>query len=154
MRTAALVLLAVASTMFGPPHLHVTPASSTPAMNATAFTLEVEHHTRLDQLSVTGRAETVRNGKRVTLPLTLTRTDSSHFIVKRTWEAMTPWVLVFAAEQWPNGTHGVVEAIVSIDRAGAVKGIEYTTPGFVERSGEPRRVTRDQVQRTLRALLQ
>lgn len=153
MRFALLAALALSGVVFGPPHLHVTPVAGTPAMGAKAFTIEVEHHTRLDQLSVTGRAITQRNGTRVEQPLTLTRTDSAHFSVVRTWDAKTPWVVVFAAEQGPNGAHGVVEALVSIDRAGAVRGIEYTTPGFVERSGEPRRLTREQVDRTLRALL-
>lgn len=153
MRFAALAVLALSGAIIGTPHLHVTPVTGTPAMGAKAFTLEVEHHTRLDQLSVTGRAVTQRNGTRVEQPVTLTRTDSAHFTVARTWDANTPWVVVFAAEQGPNGSHGVVEAIVSIDRTGAVRGIEYTTPGFVERSREPRRLTREQIDRSLRALL-
>lgn len=152
MRFATFAVVTLGAALMGPPHLHVTPAAGTPAQGARAFTLEVEHHTRLDQLTVTGRAIAQRNGTRVEQPLTLTRTDSAHFTVSRTWDNATPWVVVFAAEQGPDGSHGVVEAIVSIERGGAVRGIEYTTPGFVERTGAPRRVTREKIDEALRQL--
>lgn len=150
---ATLSTVALSAALMGPPHLHITPVAGTPAMGAKALTIELEHHHQLDQLTVTARAITQRNSARVEQPLTLTRTDSAHFTVPRTWDGSTPWVVVIAAEQGPNGAHGVAEALVSIDRTGAVRGIEYTTPGFIERTGEPRRVTREHLDRTLRALL-
>jgi hypothetical protein len=153
MRLAVCTLAALASTLVGPPHLRVVSSTPSPVMGAAAFTLEVEHHTRLDQTSITGRAETLKGGSRITRSLTLTRLDSSHYSVPRTWEPNVPWVLLFTVAQGPDGSHGVMEAVVSIDRTGAVKGIEYTTPGFLDRSGTPRRVTRKTMDEALRKLL-
>lgn len=113
--------------VLGPPHITVRPVT---AAGVTTFELDVEHHTAPEDLTVTGRAEGVRAGKRVSIPLTITRTSIGHFAVARQWDAGAAWVLVFSAEQGPNGTHGVVEGIVSLESSGAVKKIEYTTPGF------------------------
>ncbi|HYW30947.1 MAG TPA: hypothetical protein VE869_05515 [Gemmatimonas sp.] len=142
-----------AAALFGPPHIVVTAVSPAPAViGAPAFNIEVEHHTTADQIKLTGRAEGVRGGQRVTLPLALVRRDSAHFTVVRQWEANTPWVLVFSVEQGPEGAHGVVEAVIPIDKSGAVRRIEYTKPGFHDGSKLPRRVTRARVDSALKEL--
>lgn len=140
-----------AAALFGPPHIKVTAVSPQPAaVGAPAFTVDIEHHH--EDVAVTGRAEGMRGGKQVSQVLTLTRKDSTHYNVARQWDAGSPWVLVFSVEQGPDGKHGVAEAVVSIDATGAVKGIEYTTPGFLDRTGIPRRVTKEKVKEALVAL--
>ncbi len=136
--------------LFGPPHMRVTPVPGAPAMNAPALTVELEHHHTA--VAVTGRAITQRNGARVEQKLTLTKTDSAHYTVPRTWDASSPWVVVLGVEQGPNGSYGVVEAIVSIDKAGAVRNIEYTTPDFVDKH-TPKRVTREKTDDALARLM-
>lgn len=147
----AVVFSAVAA--FGPPHIVVTAvAPATTTLGAPAFTIEVEHHTTADQVKLTGRAEGVRGGKRVSVPLALVRRDSAHFSVARQWDVDTPWVLVFSVEQGPNGAHGVVEAVIPVDKSGAVRRIEYTRPGFLDGGKRPRRVTRARVDSALKEL--
>lgn len=146
--TAFATTLAVP--FFGPPHIHVTPVPGTPAMNAPALTVELEHHHT--DVTVTGRAITQRNGARVEQKLTLSKTDSAHYSVPRTWDANSPWVVVLGVEQGPNGAYGVVEAIVSIDKTGAVRNIEYTTPDFISKN-TPKRVTREKTDDVLARLM-
>lgn len=140
----------VGTAVFGPPHIHVTPVPGTPAMNAPALTVELEHHHTA--VAVTGRAITQRNGARVEQKLTLSKVDSAHYTVPRTWDASTPWVVVLGVEQGPDGAYGVVEAIVSIDKGGAVKNIEYTTPDFISKN-TPKRVTREKTDEVLARLM-
>lgn len=138
------------TTLFGPPHMHVTAVPGAPAMNAPALTVELEHHHTA--VTVTGRAITQRNGARVEQQLTLSKIDSAHYAVPRTWDARSPWVVVLGVEQGPNGSYGVVEAIVSIDKAGAVRNIEYTTPDFIDKT-TPKRVTRERTDEVLARLM-
>src|SRR5687767_7938666 len=85
-----------AAAMFGPPHMTVTAVKPAPAtIGAPAFNIEIDHHTTADQIKLTGRAEGVRDGKRVTLPLSMVRRDSAHFSVARQWDVNAPWVVVF-----------------------------------------------------------
>ena len=147
---AGLVAALSIASLVGPPHITVR-AITTPA-GVTSFELDVEHHTRPEDLTVTGRAEGVRDGRRVSVPLTITHRATGKFSVSRQWDASTPWVLVFSAEQGPNGTHGVVEAVVSLDAKGTVKSIEYTTPGFVNGTGVPTRLPREKVDAALVSL--
>ncbi|MCA0374496.1 MAG: hypothetical protein LCH84_02430 [Gemmatimonadetes bacterium] len=147
----SLALPFVAAALFGPPHLTVTAVAPQPATpGAPAFTVAIEHHH--EDVAVTARAEGVQRGVPVTRALTLVRRDSTHYTVARQWDAGTPWVLVLAVEQGEGGRHGVAEAVVSIDARGAVQGITYTTPGFVDGTKEPRRVTRREVQAALAKL--
>lgn len=146
--TAAALLSA--TTLFGPPHITVRPIASTTA--GVTFELDVEHHTAPEDLTVAGRAEGVRDGRRVSVPLTITRKSVGHFSVARQWDAGAPWVLVFSAEQGPNGSHGVVEGIVLLEANGTVKSIEYTKPGFHESTKKPLRLTSAKIDAALKTL--
>lgn len=134
---------------FGPPHITVRPVTTG---NVTTFELDVEHHTTPEDLTVTGRAEGMRDGKRVTLPLAITRKAVGKFAVAKQWESGTPWVLVFSAEQGPDGKHGVVEGIVSLDAKGDVKSVEYTKPGFTEGDKKPLRTSAAKIDAALKSL--
>ena len=146
-RLAALVSVTM---LLGPPHITVkhvaTPA--TPA-NGVAFELEVKHHTTPEDLNVKGRAEGIRDGRRVSIPLTIAHKGTGSFTVARQWDAGKPWVLVFSAEQGADGKHGVVEAIVQLEANGTVRNTAYTEPGFVD--GKPTRATK-QVDAALKQL--
>lgn len=146
-RLAALVSVAA---LFGPPHIAVkhvaTPAT---APNGVVFELEVKHHTTPEDLNVKGRAEGIRDGRRVTIPLTIAHKSTGVFTVSRQWDAGKPWVMVFSAEQGTDGKHGVVEAIVQMEANGTVRSTAYTEPGFID--GKPIRATK-QVDAALRQL--
>ncbi len=150
-RLTRLAALLSVTALFGPPHITVrnvaTPAT---AANGVVFELDVEHHTAPEDLKVAGRAEGIRDGRRVSVPLTVVRKTTGLFTVTRQWDAGKAWVLVFSAEQGPDGKHGVVEAVVSVEATGAVRGISYTQPGFSE--GKPLRATTKQVDAELRKL--
>lgn len=137
-----------AAVIVGPPHITVRPM---PATSETAFELEVEHHTEPEQLAVTGRAEGVRAGRRVSVPLTIVRKDAAHFTVTRQWEKNAAWVLVFSAEQGPKGSHGTAEAIVSVEASGNVRDVEYMKPA-IRKDGQQLAATTAGVDRALKAL--
>jgi hypothetical protein len=132
----------------GPPHMTVR---TMPLSSNTAFELDVEHHTEPEQMAVTGRAEGLRNGTRVSVPLTITRKDAAHFSVTRQWDRNAAWVLVFSAEQGPQGQHGVVEAVVSIEANGTIRGVEYIKPE-VRKDGKPLAATTLKVNQALQSL--
>lgn len=138
------------TTLFGPPHITVRPITSPNA--GTSFELDVEHHTTPEDMKVTGRAEGMRDGKRVSLPLSITHKSLGHFAVAKQWDSGTAWVLVFSAEQGPDGAHGVVEGIVSLQANGTVKSIEYTKAAFVEGSKKPFRTSPATIEATLKSL--
>jgi len=146
-RLAALVSVSV---LLGPPHIAVkhvaTPAT---APNGVVFELEVKHHTTPEDLNVKGRAEGIRDGRRVSIPLTIAHKATGTFTVARQWDAGKAWVLVFSAEQGTDGKHGVVEAIVQMDANGTVRNTAYTEPGFID--GKPIRATK-QVDAALKQL--
>lgn len=148
----AAVSLAAGMVLAGPPRITVRPvAPATPGPIAT-FDLDVDHHVEPNELTVTARAEGTAQGKRVSQPLTLTRVSSERFTLARQWAANTPWVLVITAEQGEKGKHGVVEALVSINAAGAVANIEYTKAGFHQPGKEPHRVSPATIERALSKL--
>lgn len=149
---ASAVAMLTAGTVMGPPHITVRAGSPTEAARGTAFELTVEHHTSPDQLSVTGRAEGLRAGQRVALPLTITRHSDSRFTVARSWDTTSAWVLVLSAEQGPHGSHGVVDAIVSINAGGAVQRIEYMPAVIRAKSGDALPKTAEKVDAALRSL--
>ena len=122
-----------ALSLFGPPQIAVRAAvSGAPGVPAGAvLVIEGKHHSDHGGLAVTGRAETMRGGQRVTTPLKLTKTGTDAYAVARQWEAGTPWVLVFTAEQAEGGSHGIAEALVKIDSRGAIIGIEHPRANIV-----------------------
>lgn len=150
-RVTCLAALLSVTALFGPPHIAVrhvaTPAT---AANGVVFELDVVHHTTPEDMKVTGRAEGIRDGRRVTLPLTIGHAGTGAYTVTRQWDSGKPWVLVFAAEQGPDGKHGVAEAMVSLEANGRVRDIAYTKADFEQ--GRPTRLSAKQVDEALRQL--
>ena len=140
-------------TLFGPPQIAVRAAvAGAPGVPAGAVLLiEGKHHSDHGGLAVTGRAETMRGGQRVTVPITLTKTGTDAYAVAKQWEAGTPWVLVFTAEQAEAGSHGLAEALVKIDRRGAIVGIEHPRPNIVSK-GKAQRIGEKEVAAALARL--
>lgn len=127
---------------FGPPHIsvkQVVDASSAPT--GAVFLVEGSHHSETDLLSVTGRAEGMVNGKRVTKQLAFVKSSGGHYSLTKQWDAGSPWLLILAAEQGPGGSHGVAEAIVRIDVAGKVVSIDYPSAGWEGKSNTPKRMS-------------
>jgi len=129
--------------LFGPPQIVVraAQAGAAGAPAGAVLTIEGKHHDDFGSLRITGRAESVRAGKRITNPLTLTSTGKGTFAVTRQWESGTPWVLVFSAEQADHGNHAIAEALVKIDSRGAVVDIDHprasiVAKGMAQRIGE------------------
>lgn len=136
--------------LLGPPQ--ITVRAATAASAGPAFELDVKYHTEHADVTVLGRAEGVRAGKRVSLPLTVSRQRNDLYAVARQWESGSAWVLVFTVEQGKNGSHGFAQSIVSIDAAGVVKNIEYVRPSIHDGDRVVSRVSRSKIDETLRTL--
>jgi hypothetical protein len=133
----AAALVATAP-LFGPPHITIKPATAPADVAAgVVFDITAEHHDRPELLGVYGRAEGLRNGKRVSLPLAFTRHGDARFTVKRQWDAGTPWVLLFWAQQGHGTSRGVAEVVVSVDAAGKVLRTAYVKPAFLTTASDP-----------------
>lgn len=143
---AALALL-------GPPQIHVRAARSGEAgvPAGAVLVIEARHHADHGSLAVTGRAEGMRAGKRVTQPITLTSTGSGSYAVTRQWKAGSPWVLVFSAEQKEGQNHGLAEALVKIDSRGTIVNIETPRASIVA-TGTPDRIGEKAIAAALAAI--
>lgn len=139
-----------AVTLFGPPQITVRAVNTSPT--GAALELDVKYHTEHDDVTVLGRAEGVRAGKRVSVPLTITRQRNDLYSVARQWESGSPWVLLFTVEQGKNGSHGFAQGIVSIDAAGKVKHTEYVRPSINDGDRAVPRVSPAKVDAALKAL--
>ena len=127
----------------GPPSIKVTMVTDPTAAPTPGAVLAIEAHHHMDgePLVVTGRMEGLVAGRRVSRPLVVTPTkERGHFGVTPQWEVGTPWVLVLATGM---GEHGTAVALVRVNAAGRVTGIEVPdalrsmkplAPGMVERS--------------------
>lgn len=149
--TQLITIAAVSlSALFGPPRIQVTevtPGRAAPA--GAVFLVEGHHHQESATLSITGRAEGMKNGQRISTPLTLVPAGGGRFAVTRQWTTGTPWVLVLAAGEGDNGAHGVAEALVKIDAAGKLVGIDYPAAGWIGKSDTPRRASADDISAVL-----
>jgi hypothetical protein len=151
---AGFAATALAATLFGPPRITVTEVTGTPPTPGAVLQLKAEHHTDEERPEVTGRAITVRDGKRITKPLALDAAPAQGIYgVARQWDPGTPWVLVFTLRQGPNGSHGTAESLVQVDSKGAIRRIE--TPGGVNDRGDryPRALKSTEIEVALKALL-
>ena len=125
---------------FGPPHITVRPVTdSSAAATGAVLLIEPRHHLATADLTLTARAEGLVDGERVSLPLRVTRLTVGQFSLSRQWQNGTPWLLVLAAEEGPNGAHGVAEALVRIDASGAVATIDYPEAGWIGKNYTPKR---------------
>jgi hypothetical protein len=66
-----------------------------------------------------------RGSERISRPITLTAAGpKGRYGVSKQWDDGTPWVLVFTIKQGDHGEHGTAEAMVKVDAAGKIIGIE------------------------------
>lgn len=138
---------------FGPPRIsvkEVTPADKAPA--GAVLLVEGHHHQDAAALAITGRAESMQNGRRITMPLVLVDAGNGRFSVARQWSAGTPWVLVLAAGDGNPDAHGVAEALVKIDAAGKVVGIDYPPAGWIAATSKARLTSAEDVAAVLATL--
>ena len=132
----------VLTSAFGPPHIVVKPVTDPASAPAgVVFLLEGEHHSETDLLTLTGRAEAIVNGKRVTKQLVLVKSSGGHYSLTKQWDTGAPWILILAAEQGARGAHGVAEALVKIDATGKVMSIDYPTAGWEGKNNTPKRTS-------------
>jgi hypothetical protein len=120
---AAAALTAAA--FWGPPRVTVTQVSGTPPTPGAVLAVHAEHHTDEEKPQLTGRALAQRGTERINRPITLAAAGAKgRYGVSKQWEDGTPWVLVFTIKQGDHGDHGTAEAMVKIDAAGKIVGIE------------------------------
>ncbi len=101
-----------------------------------------DHHQDDHLPQVTGRAEGVRGGKRITQPITMTPTkERGKFGVTKQWANGTPWVLVFTVVQEGHGDGMAAEGMVKVDAAGRIVAIEHPKGRNTRGDRFPRRAT-------------
>jgi hypothetical protein len=144
---AALALL-------GPPQIHVRAATAGAAgvPAGAALLVEVRHHDDHGGVTVTGRAEGLRSGRRVTQPLTITSTGKGSYALTRQWDTGSPWVLVLSAEQLEGNSHALSEAMVKVDSRGAIVSIDHPRGSIVAKGGNVDRIGEKEVAAALATL--
>lgn len=149
------VAAASLSLLFGPPSIKVeavaTPATA--AVKGAVFMITGRHHVSADEIRLTGRAEGIVNGKRVSQLLTLTPAGApSTYGVTRQWAAGQPWVLVFTVLAAVHDSDGVAEATVQIAADGHVVKIDYPMGKIAGGYPWPRRAAGKEIDAALAAL--
>ena len=142
--------------LFGPPSIKVEAVTNptTAPVPGAVFMITARHHLSTEGVEVTGRAEGVVAGKRVSRALTLAPTASAGvYGVTRQWEAGQPWVLVFAVSSKAHEPGGVAEAVVRLSAAGQVMGIAYPMGKLDSGYPWPRRATAHEVDSALAGLV-
>jgi len=149
---AAIPLVAL---LFGPPSIKVE-AVSNPAnapVRGAVFMLTAHHHQEPQGVSVTGRAEGLVGGKRVTHALTLTRAPGDGvFGITRQWDAGQPWLLVFTIDAPSHDSSGYAEAVVRIAADGKTLGIDYPLGKLATDTPWPRRISAMEIDAALSAM--
>jgi len=155
MSTRLAALAACSTLLFGPPSIKVEPVAdpATAPVKGAVFMITGRHHGATEGFTVTGRAEGLVSGKRVTHPLVLTPAAGSPGVygVLKQWDAGQPWVLVFAIDEPDHGEHGWAEASVRIAADGRVMGIDYPL-GKWDTTPWPRRVAASEIDAALAAM--
>ena len=82
----------------------------------------------------------------------MTNAGSGTYGVTRQWISGSPWLLILTAGQGNHGTHGMAEALVKIDAAGEIVGIDYPTAGWIGISETPKRTTAGEIDAVLATL--
>lgn len=145
-----LALLAgpVATAEAGPPWISVEIPANPNLREARGALLLVRayHHGTERAYRVTGVAEGVVDGERVSLPLTLSTTKTAGvYAVARPDLDPGRWVLVLTLE----GGDSDATALVTLDRAGRVAGVDVPIRGRVEGFTFPRAATDAEVEALL-----
>ena len=149
----AAATLAVA--LLGPPIIKVEAVANpaTAKVKGAVFMVTAHHHQDPEGVTVTGRAEGLIAGKRVSLALTLTPAGSEGvYGVTRQWEAGQPWVLVFSINAPSHDSSGVAEAVVRIAADGRVMGVDYPMGKLAGGYPWPRRVAAKEIDAALTAM--
>jgi hypothetical protein len=146
----------LATVVVGPPLIkveRVTGATGAPTPGAVLL-VEGSHHQYTNLPMVTGRAEGIRDGKRISKAIRLTPTASKErFGVAPQWEAGTAWVLVFTvAESGHSKDFGTAEAYVAISKAGEIVAIEHPKQANARGDKYGRQVTAQEIDGALAAL--
>jgi hypothetical protein len=149
------VLASCTTLLFGPPSIRVEAVANpaTAPVKGAVFMITGRHHGATEGFSVTGRAEGLVAGKRVSHPLTLIPAAGSPGVygVTRQWDAGEAWVLVFSVDDPDHGDHGWAEAAVRIAANGRVMGIDYPL-GKWDATPWPRRVAAAEIDAALAAM--
>ena len=149
----SVAALLAASTFFGPPHITVSAVSGTPPTPGAVFAVTTEHHTEEEWADVSAQAITMRGGKQVEQALEITRSSTrGRYGVRKQWETGAPVLLVFTIKQGEHGAHGMASALVKIDAAGKVLGIEHLMDRNARGDVYPRGATERDVERVLAEL--
>jgi hypothetical protein len=139
---AGLAASAAFTSAFGPPHITVrtvTPSDNAPA--GAVLLVAGSHHDKAAELTITGRAEGIVNGRRVSQQLRLSAHRSpGQVTVTKQWQDGSPWILVLSVTEGTDGAHGVAEALVAVDAGGSIGRIEYPAPGWIGRTNTPKRI--------------
>lgn len=145
----AFALVAAASHL-GPPRITVRAVTGTPPTAGAVLDITTHHHTEEESADVSGRALAMRNGARVSRPITITAVGTpGRYGVAKQWENGTAWVLVFTVKQGEHGSHGTAEAMVRVDATGRIGAI--TMAGGTNARGDrfPRAFTEREVEAAL-----
>lgn len=143
------------SLLFGPPNIKIETVSNpaTAVVKGAVLMVTGRHHVSADEIRVTGRAEGIVAGKRVTQNLTLIPAGSpSVYGVTRQWTAGQPWVLVFTVTSAAHDADGVAEALVKLAEDGRVVGIDYPMGALAGGTPWPRKVGAREIDDALAAL--
>jgi hypothetical protein len=145
--TAATKSTSARAVMFGGPWISIeTPVN--PYVSSTAGALFVVHtyvHQNLVDLPVSGRAEGLVDGKRRTVPFTLTKSaQAGTYVVRPEWGGKGIWtVLVTAMPEAKNGWS--IQAAVDVGADGEIEKVTVPRAGHT-----PRLLTDADVERGLR----
>jgi len=149
---AAIPLVAL---LFGPPSIKLEEMRNpdTAPVRGAVFMLTAHHHQETAGVSVTGRAEGVVAGKRVTRALKLTpAAGDGLYGITRQWDAGQPWVLVFTIDAPSHDSSGYAEAVVRIAADGKTLGIDYPLGKLPGGTPWPRRITATEIDAALSAM--
>ena len=144
-----------AALLFGPPNIKVKAVTNPAAapIKGAVFMITARHHVSPDGIVVSGRAEGIVAGKRVSHRLTLTPGASAGvYGVTRQWDAGQPWVLVFAVSATEHESDGVAEAAVRVAPDGRVLGIDYPMGKLASGYPWPRKMTATEIDAALTAM--
>ena len=145
----------VATLIFGPPNIKVEAVTNPAAapVKGAVFMVVARHHVSPDNIQVTGRAEGVVAGTRISRALTLTAAASPGvYGVTPQWDAGQPWVLVFTVSSKEHDPDGVAEAAVRLSADGRVLGIDYPMAKLANGYPWPRKVTAKEIDTALAAM--
>jgi hypothetical protein len=146
-----LPFLALSILLFlGPPSIKVAAVSNPALAPVKGAVLMLTAHHHQSPFTVSGRAEGIVDGKRVSRPLALTRgDDETTYGVTRQWSVGQPWVLVFTVNAAAHAEDGVAEALVSIDSQGRMVHVDYPLGKLASGTPWPRRVTQREIDSAL-----